>query len=299
MENSWTARPTCDRVLYYYGDFSGALCFAPTVKTEQRENTEGKLSHAEGKQWAESRVIFQRLRSFRLLQQCTKCKKKIKNKLFPSSAGSESFTLYYSNPRNLLREKWAKQNSQNQPNYKTKSILSQTIQITSLQHVSWRLIAHISNRKLDRGAEVSESTFAYHFWAFYWYPCQKRSVCDLACPIQAPSGLLKTMTVSVHEESWSPVAGTGPGAHSAHCCGWSFERCGDCPNYQWRGTLARHHSLHHPSPRDQAEEIDESDILWRRCKEQRWGREGASLFAHVPLGWPHTPRGLPGGWLDR
>lgn len=37
MEHSWTARPTCDRVLYYYGDFSVALCFAPTVKTEQRE----------------------------------------------------------------------------------------------------------------------------------------------------------------------------------------------------------------------------------------------------------------------
>lgn len=143
------------------------------------------------------------------------------------------------------------------------------------------------------------TTFAYHFWAFYWYPCQRRSVCDLASPIQAPSGLLKTMSVYVHEESWTPVAGTGPGAHFGHCCGWSFGRCGDCPNYQWRGTLAPHHILHQPSPRDQAEEIDERDILWRRCKEQRRGREGASLFAHAPLGWPHTPRGLPGGWLDR
>lgn len=37
MEHSWTARPTCDRILYYYGDFSVALCIAPTVKTEQRE----------------------------------------------------------------------------------------------------------------------------------------------------------------------------------------------------------------------------------------------------------------------
>lgn len=37
MEHSWTARPTCDRILYNYGDFSVALCFAPTVKTEQRE----------------------------------------------------------------------------------------------------------------------------------------------------------------------------------------------------------------------------------------------------------------------
>lgn len=76
MENSWTARPTCDRVLYYYGDFSGALCFAPTVKTEQRENTEGKLSHAEGKQWAERTVVFQRLTSFRLLQSAHCAKRK-------------------------------------------------------------------------------------------------------------------------------------------------------------------------------------------------------------------------------
>lgn len=59
-EGSWwrTARPTCDRVLYYYGDFSGALCFAPTVKTEQRENTEGKLSLAERKQWADRAELF-------------------------------------------------------------------------------------------------------------------------------------------------------------------------------------------------------------------------------------------------
>lgn len=128
--------------------------------------------------------------------------------------------------------------------------------------------AHITTESWKERYWSDISTFAYRSWVFYWYPCQRRSACDLASPIQALSGLLKTMTVSVRKDSWTPVAGTGAGAHFGHCYGWSFGRHGDCPNYQWQGTLARHRSLHHLSRQDQAGESDERDILWRRCKGQ-------------------------------
>lgn len=142
------------------------------------------------------------------------------------------------------------------------------------------------------------SVLAYRSWIFYWYQCQKRSACDLATPGLAPSGLLRTTSVWGAEDSWTLVAGTGPGAHFGHCCGWSFGRRDDCPGYRWRGTPAHHRTLHRMSPQDRAES-DKRGIPRRRWKGQRRGREGASLLAHSPLGWPHTPRVLPGIWLER
>lgn len=38
MEHSGTALPTCDRILYYYGDFSVALAFVQTVRERGERN---------------------------------------------------------------------------------------------------------------------------------------------------------------------------------------------------------------------------------------------------------------------
>lgn len=56
MEHSGTALPTCNRIFYYYGDFSVAPSFAQTVKKEreERDRAEGEnvISSQEGKQRA-------------------------------------------------------------------------------------------------------------------------------------------------------------------------------------------------------------------------------------------------------
>lgn len=93
MEQSWTARPTCNGILYYYGDFSVALCFAPTVKTEQREiEKKGYHKMRENSEQREQSCFLYSLQEA-LGSKCTLLNKEIEKKLFPSSATSECLTL--------------------------------------------------------------------------------------------------------------------------------------------------------------------------------------------------------------
>lgn len=314
MEHSWTAQPTCDRILYYYGDFSVALCFAPTVKTEQkeiekqgyhklRENSEQKEQSCYFfKHWDASGskcALFQKeleISCFHPLQEVYASHYILKFQEFfcftPWKTKWPKITqLQKQKLLSLWREfyiKTSKRHRCDAPSHLLQSEVKTKVLMHKITTESW----------IERNFWVI-SAFAYRFWVLYWYPCQRRSACDLATPVRAPSGLLKTMSACGGEESWTPASGTGPGAHFGHCCGWSFVRRGDSPGYRWRGILARHHSLRHPSPQDQAERSGERNILWKRCKGQRQGREGASLLAHSPRGWPHTPRGLPGSRLER
>lgn len=80
MQHSWTARPTCDRILYYYGDFSVALCFAPTVKNRAERKYRRKVITRWGT--TVSREMF--FKGWEASgSKCALCKKTIRNKQNP------------------------------------------------------------------------------------------------------------------------------------------------------------------------------------------------------------------------
>lgn len=110
-----TANLRQDPLLLWW--FFGGPLLCTNSKKQSREKIQ-KESYHTLRDNSEQRDVFQRLRSFGL-KVCTV--QKDNKKQAESSAGSESFTLYYSNPRNSLsyvtawKRKWAK----NLPNSKT------------------------------------------------------------------------------------------------------------------------------------------------------------------------------------
>lgn len=267
--------------------FFGGPLLCTNSENRAERNREGRLSQAEGKQWAQRTELLFCFKHWEASDsKCALFKKELEVSGFHPLQEVNASHYITQIPRHFLLYTLENKMTENYPNSKTKATvlsLKREFHIKTSKRewcdapahllqpeVKTKVLMHMLTTESWKKQKFGDiSAFAYRAWVLYWYPCQRRSAHDLATLVQAPSGLLKTMSACGGEESLTPVAGTGLGAHFGHCCGWSFGRGGDCPGYRWRGTLARHRSLRHLSPQDQAEKSDERNLLWKRWKGQR------------------------------